>query len=207
MRKAYNLTQESVAEIVKISRENLSLYENDKRRPPYEMLNKLALLYNVKLDYLVNGSRSSQSVKTKSPSPSGKPVDIPFCGDIAAGVPFPVAEPAPTAFFQFDPRYLPNACRCMAFRITGDSMAPELLDKDIVIIDPDVNWEDLDHKIVIANIDGECTIKTAHVDTRHKQFILYPINSRKHKALIFNQDDLTSIRIIGALVYLIRRYP
>ena len=38
-----------------ISREALSHYENDKREPSIEMLNKMSAYFNVFIDYLIIG--------------------------------------------------------------------------------------------------------------------------------------------------------
>ena len=38
-----------------ISREPLSHYENGKREPSLDMLNKLSKYFNVSIDYLING--------------------------------------------------------------------------------------------------------------------------------------------------------
>lgn len=55
IRKEKNLNQLKVAMDLNISREALSYYENGKRDPSLEMLNKLSEYFNVSIDYLVNG--------------------------------------------------------------------------------------------------------------------------------------------------------
>ncbi len=55
VRKARNLNQQKVAMDLNISREALSHYENGKREPSLEMLNKLSKYFNVSIDYLING--------------------------------------------------------------------------------------------------------------------------------------------------------
>ena len=55
IRKSRNLNQQKVAIDLNISREALSHYENGKREPSLEMLNKLSKYFNVSIDYLING--------------------------------------------------------------------------------------------------------------------------------------------------------
>lgn len=55
VRKMRNLNQQKVAMDLNISREALSHYENGKRDPSLDMLNKLSKYFNVSIDYLING--------------------------------------------------------------------------------------------------------------------------------------------------------
>lgn len=55
IRKERNLNQLKVAMDLNISREALSHYENGKREPSLDILNKLSKYHNVSIDYLING--------------------------------------------------------------------------------------------------------------------------------------------------------
>ena len=55
VRKERNLNQLKVAMDLNISREALSHYENGKREPSIDMLNKLSDYFNVSIDFLING--------------------------------------------------------------------------------------------------------------------------------------------------------
>ena len=55
IRKSKNLNQLKVAMDLNISREALSHYENGKREPSLDMLNRLSKYFNVSIDYLING--------------------------------------------------------------------------------------------------------------------------------------------------------
>lgn len=55
IRKEKNLNQLKVAMDLNISREALSHYENGKREPSLDMLNKLSNYFNVSIDFLING--------------------------------------------------------------------------------------------------------------------------------------------------------
>ncbi len=55
IRKERNLNQLKVAMDLNISREALSHYENGKREPSIDLLNKLSAYFNVSIDFLING--------------------------------------------------------------------------------------------------------------------------------------------------------
>ncbi len=50
LRRSANLTQEELSEKLQISRVNYTRYETDKVRPSYEILIKIADLYDISLD-------------------------------------------------------------------------------------------------------------------------------------------------------------
>ena len=55
IRKSKNLNQLKVAMDLNISREALSYYENGKREPSIQMLNKMSKYFDVSIDFLING--------------------------------------------------------------------------------------------------------------------------------------------------------
>jgi len=55
IRKEKKLNQLKVAMELNISREALSHYENGKREPSLDSLNKMSEYFNVSIDYLING--------------------------------------------------------------------------------------------------------------------------------------------------------
>ena len=54
LRIKHNLTQQQIAEILKITQFTYSNYENKKTQPDIEILKKLADYYQVSLDYLLD---------------------------------------------------------------------------------------------------------------------------------------------------------
>ena len=53
LREEKNLKQEQVASVLRVNRKAVSHYENDIREPSFEILIKMAELYNVRTDYLL----------------------------------------------------------------------------------------------------------------------------------------------------------
>ncbi len=61
IRKERKLNQLKVAMDLNISREALSHYENGKREPSLEMLQKMSEYFGVSIDYLITGSEFEKS--------------------------------------------------------------------------------------------------------------------------------------------------
>ncbi|MBR2489749.1 MAG: helix-turn-helix transcriptional regulator [Clostridia bacterium] len=55
IRKQRNLNQLKVALDLNITRQALSYYENGKREPSLDMLQKMSEYFNVSIDYLITG--------------------------------------------------------------------------------------------------------------------------------------------------------
>lgn len=60
LRKDHNLTQEEVSLHLETDRSNIANYERGKRLPPIESLIKIAMFFNVSLDYLVLGNERTE---------------------------------------------------------------------------------------------------------------------------------------------------
>lgn len=55
LREANNITQEQLAEYLKVSRPTIAGYETKSRQPDFERLEKIAEFFNVTIDYLITG--------------------------------------------------------------------------------------------------------------------------------------------------------
>lgn len=78
LRKINNYTQEEVAEKINVSRQSVAKWENDESVPDVNSCAKLAKLYNVTLDNLVNYSEGKSGVAIP---PKGKH----FFGSVTVG--------------------------------------------------------------------------------------------------------------------------
>jgi transcriptional regulator with XRE-family HTH domain len=64
LRKQIGLTQAQLAAKIKISHTQLTRYENSKVQPPADVLNRLADVFDVSIDYMVNGNKSDKAEQT-----------------------------------------------------------------------------------------------------------------------------------------------
>ena len=67
LRLSKHLTQEQLSEKLGVSKSRISMYENGKREPSFEMLESLADFFNVNLDMLLRGSSVNQSQASFQP--------------------------------------------------------------------------------------------------------------------------------------------
>ncbi len=66
LREDHDYTQDAIAEKLKISRPQYSLYETGKRDIPVDLLSILAKLYNTSIDFIVGDT----DVTTRYPKPT-----------------------------------------------------------------------------------------------------------------------------------------
>ncbi len=64
LRKQTGLTQAQLAEKVNISHTQLTRYESKDVQPPADVLKRLAGVFDVSIDYLVNGNKSDKVEQT-----------------------------------------------------------------------------------------------------------------------------------------------
>ena len=65
LREVNNVTQEQLAEYLKVSRPTIAGYETKDRQPDFERLEKIAEFFNVSIDYLVKGFKLDPEVPVK----------------------------------------------------------------------------------------------------------------------------------------------
>lgn len=63
LRLRMNISQEEVSKQIGITRSAYSHYEINNRQPVYETLKKLAVLFNVSLDYIIGGETPHQDTQ------------------------------------------------------------------------------------------------------------------------------------------------
>ncbi len=70
LREDHDLTQQELADLLKISRPQYSLYETGKRTIPIDLLSKLAKFYGTSIDYIVGNTNiqtAYPTVKNRKP--------------------------------------------------------------------------------------------------------------------------------------------
>ncbi|MBQ9228105.1 MAG: helix-turn-helix transcriptional regulator [Eubacterium sp.] len=63
LREDRDLTQEQLVQILKMHKTTYTNYEQGKREPPFELIIKLARLYNVSIDYIAGLTDTPKSFK------------------------------------------------------------------------------------------------------------------------------------------------
>ncbi len=130
----------------------------------------------------------------------GQGVDIPILGRVPAGEPI-FTDQFIENFIVVD-RAIAGEGRIFGVRVRGDSMTNAgIFEGDIAIVKE--NPRPNSGQIVVALIDGEVTLK--RFIKRGKRYILKPENE-KYKEIVLNKLRDKEIKIIGAVVGIVRRF-
>lgn len=140
---------------------------------------------------------NEETIKINRPSIDVE--DIPWLGDIAAGIPIEAIE-NPSETIQVPKSMMAKDGQYFALSVVGESMIEAgILDGDLIVCRHQNSAEN--GQVVIALVDGEATLKT--IKKSKSSIELIPSNS-KMKSFIIGPDQ--DFRIAGILVGLMRSY-
>jgi repressor LexA len=122
-RKKKGLTQVEVAQAIGISQNGYSDWERGRNRVDHDSLTKLAELYGVSADYLIG--------KDSAPNPAF--IRIPVLGNVPAGIPLEAIEDI-VDWEDLPADMTSGGKEYFGLKVKGDSMYPEYLDGDTVIV-------------------------------------------------------------------------
>lgn len=193
-RKAANMTQAEVAKLIGITQNGYSYWENGKAKIEHESLVKLAQLYRVSTDYLLGISDVQQD----------KVVRIPVLGSVPAGIPIEAIEDI------IDWEELPQAMTTggreyFALQVQGDSMWPDYLPGDVVIVRKQCTCDCGEVAVVYVN-GYEATLKQVKFNPDEQSMTLQPKNPN-YPPRTFSADEIAElpVRIAGVVVELRRK--
>lgn len=213
-RKNMNLTLDELAEKYnikfdgKLSKGTLSKYENEKQEPMISVVNNLATLLNVSVDYLIGKRDDDDIFQSKFPSPNITEdyTTFPVIGEIAAGWEGYMTEPdwegetvdIPNSYLKGRPRE-----DFFVLRVKGDSMYPLYHEDDKVLI---YKQSSLDYSGQIGAIvfeDDHITLKKVEFIPGEDWLRMIAINPVYPPKRIEN-EDLEQCRVLGIPKLLLR---
>ncbi|TPG66098.1 XRE family transcriptional regulator [Hymenobacter nivis] len=184
LRKGQKITQDELAARLGLTKSAISKFETGNSAPSFETLKKIATLYNVSTDYLLNGSNSTFVAQAQNISlyPAGQNnvqavallSDIPTMWlrrvSFKARASFNYAhlqrymssDVFDTVLFRLPPgKTEADYADAIVFDIEGDSMEPSLYSGQQVIAwpVPDSKWEYLHNTICVVDYDDTVTVK------------------------------------------------
>lgn len=186
------LTQQEVANALNISVQAYSHYETGRREPDFNTLTRLANFFNVTTDYLLG----------KDIKDNNKGVKIPVLGVVPAGVPIEAIEKI-LEYEEITPE-MAKSGEYFGLKVKGDSMSPNILEGDILIVRKQEDANSGDICVVMVNGD-DATVKKIKKDP--KGLTLIP-NNPAYDVTYFTNEEIVSIpvRIIGKVVESRRSY-
>lgn len=186
LRREKKLTQTELAEILCVSSGTIAMWETSKRNPDFSLIIKIAEFFNVSVDSLLGNA----SLK--------KGIPIPVLGSIPAGIPLE----AITDILDYEeiPEKMAKSGEYFALKVKGDSMAPKILNGDIVIIRKQEDAESGNICVVMVN-GYDATLKEIKKDTAGIWVLPYNPNS-DFKPTFYSKKEIEElpVRIIGVAV-------
>lgn len=193
-RKAKGLTQTEVSRIIGISQNGYSDWETGKNRVDAVSLNRLAELYGVSVDYLLGSSEV----------PTNNVLRIPVLGSVPAGVPLEAIEDI------IDWEELPQSMASggreyFALEVKGDSMWPDYLPGDVVIVRKQPTCDSGEDCVVYVN-GYDATLKQVRLNAEDQSLTIVPRN-QSYPPRTFSSEEIQSlpVTIAGVVVELRRK--
>lgn len=193
-RKAAGMTQSEVAKIVGITQNGYSYWENGKAKIDNESLAKLSRLFGVSIDYLIGADDAL----------AGKSLRIPVLGSVPAGVPLEAIEDI------LDWEELPQSMAAggkeyFALEVKGDSMWPDYLPGDVVIVRKQPTCDSGEDCVVYVN-GYDATLKQVRLNAEDHSLTIVPRN-QSYPPRTFTAEEIQSlpVTIAGVVVELRRK--
>ncbi len=190
-----NLKQTDLVERTKLDKSLISNYLSGKYKAKQNNLTILAQALGVSEAWLM-GYDVELLRKNK---PEIKSLKIPVLGVIPAGIPMEAIEDLSNNEFEYlSVDMLKGDKEYFALKVIGDSMYPEYLDGDILIVLKQNNCESGEDCVVMVNGD-DATFK--RVFKAENGITLQPLNN-KYPAIFYSNDKINSlpVKILGIVV-------
>lgn len=192
-RKSAGMTQSEVAARIGITQNGYSYWENNKAKIDHESLAKLAALFGVTTDFLLG----------ITDEPEAKIERIPVLGSVPAGIPLEAIEDI--IDWEEIPRAMCSGGReYFALQVNGDSMWPDYLPGDVVIVQKTPTCESGDVCVVYVN-GYDATLKQVKLHEDGSLTII-PKN-QSYSPRTFSREEIQElpVSIAGVVVELRRK--
>ena len=173
---------------------SISQYESGDRLPSDDIKLKMAEIFNCSIDYLLG--------KTDSRKTTSSSAVVLIYGTIPAGIPMEMIEDVIDTE-EIDSEMLKGGKKYFGLKIKGNSMYPEYLDGDTIILEKVDDCESGQDCVVMVNGD-DGTFK--RVFKNENGIILQPLNPEFQPMVYTNEQiEKLPIKIIGKVVELRRK--
>ena len=189
LRKAKHYTQEELARHLSVSKSTVSMYERGERLPSWEVLQKIADLFDVETDLLLGREKLTLPANVR-PFQTKR---IPMLGEIACGEPIFATEEH-GEFVEAESSVRADFC----LTAKGDSMiGARIYDGDLVFIQSQPTVENGEIAAVIIN--EEATLKRWYYYPDSAKLVLIPENPA-YEPLVYVGEELNAVRCLGKAV-------
>jgi SOS-response transcriptional repressor LexA len=204
--KKLHLTQSRLAEKIGISSVVINRYFKDRTVPSAEFLNKMALQYNININWLLNGEGSmfysgDEDVRKLK---EGYYYNLPIVAAVSCGTPQEIEQAEAIDHVMVNKRDLPGkADDYFAFFAQGQSMHPYISHGDIVVVRQDGEWSKAEGRVCVVNVEGEVTLKKVSIFKNGGEILLSPYNT-DFSPLLLAEERLAESRLVGIAIMAVR---
>lgn len=192
LRNHIGYSQKKIADVLRVSRSTIAMWETGASEPDNETLYKIADYFGVTVDYLLG--RDDNPHPTTSP----KGIKIPVLGRVAAGIPIEAIEEI-LDYEEID-EAMAKTGDFFALRIAGTSMEPKFSEGDVVIVRKQDSVESGEIAVVLVNGDDATCKKVLIHDNG---LSLVSLNS-SYAPMFFTDKEVSTlpVQILGRVVEL-----
>lgn len=174
-----------MAKILNVAKSTVSMYERNQWEPGADILKKYAQFFNVSLDYILGNER---------PVEGQDYITIKVYGEVPAGIPLEAIEEIEDSEDLSLKDYCPSK-QYIGLKVTGDSMYPDYLEGDNVIVE--VTSEFYNGQDCVVYVNGyNATLKKV-IKNDDNTITLKPINPAYPPRTYGPNDD--PIKILGVV--------
>lgn len=191
-------SQQALANKLYVNQTAVSQWERDITLPDNQRLIKLSELFNCSTDYILGVSDDKKATSSKNTAS----LRIPVLGSVPAGIPIEAIEDV--IGFEDVPSSWGNGGReYFALQVNGDSMYPEYLDGDIVIVRKQSVADTGDDVVIYVN-GYDATLKRLRLNPDGSLSII-PINPQ-YAPRTFTPEEIQAMPVsIAGVVVELRR--
>ncbi|MEG1036586.1 MAG: LexA family transcriptional regulator [Anaerovoracaceae bacterium] len=157
LRQEARLTQDELAEKLRLSRSAIGMYESGRREPDLETTELIADFFNVDIDYLLGRTlKTTKLLGNNSLKKDCRFLSIPVLGRVIAGVPVEAMED----IIGYEDISVEEAKggTFFALQVKGDSMEPRIKEGDVVIVRQQPCVESGEIAVIMVN-GSDATVK------------------------------------------------
>lgn len=190
--KEFNRQDKELCDYIGVAQSTFTNWKNRNTEPKSKYIPAIAEFFNVSVDYLLNGEE-------KAPAPTGEAIRLNVLGSVPAGVPLEAIEDI-VDWEEIPQEWTRGGKEYFSLRVKGDSMSPEYLDGDNIILQKTPDCESGDDCVVYVN-GYDATFKRVIKKIDH--VILQPINP-SYEPIMCEYGNGDNIKIAGVVVELRR---
>jgi len=204
--KKLHLTQSKLAEDIGISTVVINRYFRDKTIPSTEFLNKLALYYNININWLLQGEGNmfysgEEDVHIMN---GDYYYNLPIVSAVSCGSPLEIESAEAIDHVLINKKDLPGKPEnYFAFFAQGQSMHPYISHGDVVVVRQDNNWQKSEGHVCVVNVNGEVTLKKVSIFKEGTEILLSPYNT-EFSPLLLSEELLEGSKLVGIALMAIR---